>query len=1516
MKRFLGMLLAVVMVFTMLPAVSFAAETRTVYWDPVSGADTNDGLAEAAPVKTVEAAYAALAEADTATIVLLSMLTLTEAITFPECDIPVTITSKTGSEGIKSSKNILFAGDTTLENLTVAINAASNATFISAEGHNLTIGENVTTPAFKSGSTNYYFCIAGSFYADNVDGMHMTVKSGTWRNIYAAAYKEAVTGSVKLTVTGGKVPNNIAPCYSASVTGDVEMDISGVNAQTNICGTPGGANAKVTGNVTITLGDNITAGNIKVTKQASGKVTGKVTLIVEGDISGVKNIVHGSSSGTAGSTELILRSGKLACDPCAFDKVTVDVPAEKTLTLDGCSVSADSVAAIGGLNFSGIATLIADAVTGSLRCTVADTVISNHTYVSAPAGSSVLFPASTGITENRGQWGLWGEFDDTNFTGLVLRAKKDVELTLYSGLKDGTAVIPNFLTQGETENLYYYQNLSGYYRYVASGEGYYTITKNIYMTEAKNSVRTELDATPGKMAGTGWEVDYANHYTDEAAELTMELTPQMREKYADVFTTPIFTSGNAEHQMTTQSQMEEFLQSLDGAEDDMYIYSVGKSQKNRDIPIVFFTRTDLSAATTLDEAAAMMGQDKPTILYRAQVHGNEPSACEGALAVILRLDGAYGESILDKVNVCVIPRINPDGAYNYDRRLQNNVDGNRDNLRLTTPEITAFMHAYQVILPELVLDGHEYNANAQRNYLTPGDVLISVGYTPANSTEYTQLSLDMMCNTYDTMTENGMDYRYYSNWMNGSDANVMCSFMGRQGTLAMLLEVRGIDYGLNHYARRVLAHVVSAESAIRYVAENAGTVQKIVDKERQRIIREGSIYNEEEQVILAVGSSTHPEYDIGQVWTYQDGTQVQNTLTPSASDVILRSRIAPTAYVIPAGESYTQTVLELMDKHGIAYQFLPAGTTVLLRQYTGTTTEADLTEEKPVTFENGAYVFYKNQFRGITLSMLMEPDATDLATYKGTLAQRSILPIDAIYRYCHDLNEQGQLDFHKVVYLSQSAGSDANDGLTEATPVRTVEAAYAKLQQLVSAGGAGAVILLDTYTIPGDSMDFPACDFKVLLTSKTGSEGFSYAPTTGTQKDRYIAINSETTFENITITYQKTSLSCIKARGHKLVIGAGVNTVGTAGKYLNIVGGSYEEGLQVESTDVTVRSGHWRNMYASSFNDHNGGDVKLTVQNCIVDTNVHTGYSRNIYGNATLSFENVTIAGGIYGGNGSKNTVHGDVTILLGENVSVAGGVYAGSRTAGDVLGTVTIIADGADLSQLKLYGTAANATGKVGGAVLALARDVSCDIDVDPHFILDLNGCDITGTVTVDGTLTVKDSATDDYDVSDGLYGEITGAVTGTLAAAEGYVAAADGFHKLHQYISHVNLRPGSAGIYYTATFLGDQVLMDEMETGVAVSLTDLPGADFETDADTLYTTGTSGVIIENILKGDFEDADRAIMDIYAASYVKLKSGTVLTSDEAIAYSLYDVLLLLQQQDATALTEFLAKWNIEAWFN
>ena len=44
MKRIFAFIIAAVMLFSMLPAMAFAAQEKIVYLDPAAGLDTNDGL--------------------------------------------------------------------------------------------------------------------------------------------------------------------------------------------------------------------------------------------------------------------------------------------------------------------------------------------------------------------------------------------------------------------------------------------------------------------------------------------------------------------------------------------------------------------------------------------------------------------------------------------------------------------------------------------------------------------------------------------------------------------------------------------------------------------------------------------------------------------------------------------------------------------------------------------------------------------------------------------------------------------------------------------------------------------------------------------------------------------------------------------------------------------------------------------------------------------------------------------------------------------------------------------------------------------------------------------------------------------------------------------------------------------------------------------------------------------------------------------------------------------------------
>lgn len=603
------------------------------------------------------------------------------------------------------------------------------------------------------------------------------------------------------------------------------------------------------------------------------------------------------------------------------------------------------------------------------------------------------------------------------FQGLVLKAPKGAYVSLHSEFEEGITLEPaDVYTYGE-DTYYCFAGLLGAYRYKVNGSGYYTVTKNLVMTQEKNAVETLIDVTPGKLSGEGWEPKAYQSYTDELLQGSFSDDLSQWPAYAQYLTSPWYTQPHGQQQITTQSQMEEYLHELDDGDDRMYLFSAGTSGLYRhDIPMVIFTETDLSSAQNVDEAASLLGQEKPTVMYRAQMHGNEPAGGEGALAVIGWLDSTLGTEILGKINVCVIPRQSPDGAQNYERTVLGGIDPNRDSLQLKTPEIIEFTRICQLLEPELIIDGHEYNAQAGNQTQGTGDILVGVGHTNENTEQFRDMGLDMASEIFAAMTENGLDYRFYSNYVNSVNANISRAYWSLLGTQFILLETRGIGCGLDAYNRRVMVHLIAAGTLLRYAAENASQLQENVTAERQSIIARGSVFRQEQSIALDTAavedlSLRHP----GRKHDQLTGTATEALYTPKVYSVVRRSRVAPTAYVIPAGEGFTEGVLKLMDRHDISYTFIPAGSVVSLRQYTGDGTAAELTEEKNVTFPAGAYVLCRNQVQGNILSMLMEPDVTDAAEQKGTLVQQGmIFATDGklpIYRYVHDLNDDGFIDY-------------------------------------------------------------------------------------------------------------------------------------------------------------------------------------------------------------------------------------------------------------------------------------------------------------------------------------------------------------------------------------------------------------------------------------------------------------------------------------------------------------------------
>lgn len=198
----------------------------------------------------------------------------------------------------------------------------------------------------------------------------------------------------------------------------------------------------------------------------------------------------------------------------------------------------------------------------------------------------------------------------------------------------------------------------------------------------------------------------------------------------------------------------------------------------------------------------------------------------------------------------------------------------------------------------------------------------------------------------------------------------------------------------------------------------------------------------------------------------------------------------------------------------------------------------------------------------------------------------------------------------------------------------------------------------------------------------------------------------------------------------------------------------------------------------------------------------------------------------------------------------------------------------------------------------------------------------DICGqTVNVSGAYTLygMDSSGDDFSVPSGkvIAAAETTVASSTDAGGKQYITVTEtegvSFHRIQSQITDVALRPSADGLYFAGSFGCDETVGANIESyGVAVSTVNMPGADFMTDSDTLYTefagstmengAKKTGVLISGIMKEERSaDLNSAYgkMPVFATAYLKLKDGSVVLSDtesheDDVAYSLYDLLATL----------------------
>ena len=313
------------------------------------------------------------------------------------------------------------------------------------------------------------------------------------------------------------------------------------------------------------------------------------------------------------------------------------------------------------------------------------------------------------------------------------------------------------------------------------------------------------------------------------------------------FATPAFESGRSA--FTSNAELRTIVQGLERratvAEQatQIAVLALGVSQRGEPIEALAFTRPAVSAG------AGAAAPRRPSVVLLAGQHGDEPAGTEALIVVAQELAAGRMAGVLDRVDVIVLPRANPDGAAAFTRAAVDGTDVNRDHLLLQSPEAQAIARLLVQAAPVVVLDLHEYPVGAAFTAKFGGvqrfDALLQYATVPNLPQFVTKAaeewfrqplvaglrSAGLSVDWYATVSSDPADRTLT---MGSVAPQVGRNASGLRNTVSLLVETRGGGMGRVDLKRRVQTHVVAVENVLvsaRNHADNLLKLRQFVDRD-------------------------------------------------------------------------------------------------------------------------------------------------------------------------------------------------------------------------------------------------------------------------------------------------------------------------------------------------------------------------------------------------------------------------------------------------------------------------------------------------------------------------------------------------------------------------------------------------------------------------------------------------------------------------------------------------------------
>lgn len=240
--------------------------------------------------------------------------------------------------------------------------------------------------------------------------------------------------------------------------------------------------------------------------------------------------------------------------------------------------------------------------------------------------------------------------------------------------------------------------------------------------------------------------------------------------------------------------------------------------------------------TAIEALHFSRGPGRPLVLLMGQQHGDEPAPAEALLLVARALAGGDLAPLLDRIDVTVLPRANPDGAEWQRRVAADGLDINRDHLLLRTAEARAVAGLLRGQRPVVVVDAHEHTVVGRYlekfNAVQRHDLLLQYAMTANLPEPLGRASEDWFRQPLiAALAAEGLSSEwYYTNpttagdlrlFMGGVQPDTGRNVNGLRNAVSLLLESRGVGLGHLHLARRVHSQVVALATVLRQAAHRA-----------------------------------------------------------------------------------------------------------------------------------------------------------------------------------------------------------------------------------------------------------------------------------------------------------------------------------------------------------------------------------------------------------------------------------------------------------------------------------------------------------------------------------------------------------------------------------------------------------------------------------------------------------------------------------------------------------------------